>query len=149
MAQKDVGHKVPIHTLKTTEETMNLYNDAAGAHLVEGIWAVARAAATDQEDATNHAACIHGRRTLHRSPAGGVAPRERFWFSRERSWRRRASEAGARAATSRDSYPSTRVVGAGRTGPIRSASDAVGERPGLESGGSHRVTPARLATPRL
>ena len=27
MAQKDVGHKVPIHTLKTTEETMNLYND--------------------------------------------------------------------------------------------------------------------------
>ena len=27
MAQKDVGHKVPIHTLKTTEEVMDLYND--------------------------------------------------------------------------------------------------------------------------
>ena len=110
---------------------------AAGAHLVEGIWAVARAAATNQEDATNHAVRVHGRRRLHRSPAGGVAACEQLPFSRERSWRRRASEAGARASTSRDSYPSTRVVGAGRAGPIRSASDAVGERPGLESGGSH------------
>ena len=110
---------------------------AAGAHLVEGIWAVARAPATNQEDATNHAARVHGRRRLHRSPAGGVAACERQPFSRERSWRRRASEAGARAATAREAYPSTRVVGAGRTGPIRSASDAVGERPGLESGGSH------------
>ena len=27
MAQKDVGHKVPIHTLKTTEEVMDLYDD--------------------------------------------------------------------------------------------------------------------------
>ena len=77
------------------------------------------------------------RRRLDRSPAGGVAACERNWFSRERSWRRRASEAGARAATSREAYPSTRVVGAGRTGPSTSASDAVGERPGLESGGSH------------
>ena len=110
---------------------------AAGAHLVEGIWAVARAAATNQEDATNHAARVAHRRRLDRSPAGGVAACERNWFSRPRSWRRRASEAGARAATSRDSYPSTRVVGAGRTGPSTSASDAVGERPGLESGGSH------------
>ena len=32
---------------------------------VEGIWAFARAAATNEEDATNHAACIHGRRRLH------------------------------------------------------------------------------------
>ena len=112
----------------------------------EGIWAVARAAATNQEDATNHAARVHGRRRLHRSPAGGVAACEQLPFSRERSWHRRASEAGARASLSREACPSTRVVGAGRARPIRSASDAVGEQPGLESGGSHRVTPARLIT---
>ena len=99
---------------------------------LERILAVARAPATNQEDATNHAARVHGRRRLHRSPAGGVAACEQLPFSRERSWRRRASEAGARAATAREAYPSTRVVGAVRAGPIRSASDAVGERPGLE-----------------
>ena len=38
------------------------------------------------------------------------------------------------------------MVGAGRAGPIWSASDAVGEQPGLESGGSHRVPPARPIT---
>ena len=27
MAQKDLGHKVPIDTLKTTEEVMDLYDD--------------------------------------------------------------------------------------------------------------------------
>ena len=109
---------------------------AAGAHL-EGIWAVARAAPRSMEPRPIDRVRVAHRRRLDRSPAGGVAACERNWFSRERSWRRRASEAGARAATARDSYPSTRVVGAGRTGPSTSASDAVGERPGLESGGSH------------
>ena len=106
------------------------------------------AAATSEEDATNHAARIHGRRRLHQLPTGGVAACERNWFSRERIARRRASEAGARASTQREAYRSTRVVGAGRTGPIWSASDAVGEQPGLESGGSHRVPPARPVTPK-
>ena len=76
-------------------------------------------------------------KTLLRSLASRVAACETDATVCARTWRRRASEAGARAATSRDSYPSTRVVGAGRAGPSTSASDAVGERPGLESGGSH------------
>ena len=84
---------------------------------------------------------IHGRRRLHRSPAGDDAACERPGLSQERIGRRRASEAGARASTSREAYRSTRVVGAERTGPSRSASDAVGEQPGRESGGSHRVRP--------
>ena len=80
------------------------------------------------------------------SSVGSDAAREQLPFSRERIARRRASEAGARASTQREAYRSTRVVGAGRTAPIRSASDAVGEQPALESGGLHRVTPARLIT---
>ena len=71
------------------------------------------------------------------SSVGGIVSCERCLFSRERIGRRRASEAGARASTSREPIASTRLVGAGRAGPIRSASDAVGEQPGLESGGLH------------
>ena len=73
-------------------------------------------------------------RRLLPSLSGGVAACEQLAFSRERIGRRRASEAGARASISREPIASTRLVGAGRTGPIRSASDAVGEQPGLESG---------------
>ena len=105
---------------------------------VEGILAFVRGAATNEDDETNHAARIHGQRRLHQLPTGGVAACEQLPFSRARIGRRRASEAGARASTSRHSYRSTRLVGAGRAGPIRSASDAVGEQPGLQSGGSHR-----------
>ena len=108
---------------------------------VEGILAFVRAAATNEDDETNHAARIHGQRRLHQLPTGGVAACEQLPFSRERIARRRASEAGARASTSRHSYRSTRLVGAGRAGPIRSARDALGEQPGVESGGLHRVPP--------
>ena len=116
---------------------------------VERIWSVARAAARFMEPQLIDTARIAHQRRLHQSSAGGDAACERFVFSRERIGRRRASEAGARASTSRDSYRSTRLVGAGRAGPIWSASDAVGEQPGLESGGSHRVTPPRLFRLRL
>ena len=116
-----------------------------GAHL-EGIWVVARTAPRSMEPRPIDRVRVAHRRRLHRSSAGGVEACARFTFSRERSWRRRASEAGARASTSREAYPSTRVVGAGRTGPSTSASDAGGERPGLESGGSHRAPRTRLIT---
>ena len=99
--------------------------------------------ATSHPNPARRKSCTAGPRRRLRSSSGGDAVCERNWFSRLRSWRRRASEAGARASTSRDSYPSTRVVGAGRAGPSTSASDAMGERPGLESGGSHRAPRAR------
>ena len=110
---------------------------------IEGIWGVARPAPRFMEPQPIDTVRIAHQRRLHQSSVGGDAACERFAFSRERIGRRRASEAGARASTSRDSYPSTRVVGAGRTGPSTSASDAAGERPGLESGGSHRTPRAR------
>ena len=94
--------------------------------------------ATSHPNPARRKSCTASPRRRLRSSSGGDAVCERNWFSRLSSWRRRASEAGARAATAREAYPSTRVVGAGRAGPIRSASDAEGERPGLESGGSHR-----------
>ena len=118
---------------------------AAGAHL-EGIWAVARAAPRSMEPRPIDGVRVAHRRRLHLLPAGGVAACEQLLFSRARNWRRRASEAGARASTQREAYRSTRVVDAGRTGPIRSASDAARGQRGLESGGSPRVPPARLIT---
>ena len=113
---------------------------------VEGIWGVARPAPRFMEPQPIDTVRIAHQRGLHQSSVGGDAACERFVFSRERIARRRASEAGARASTSREPYRSTRVVGAGRTGPSRSASDAVGEQPGPESGGLHRMTPARPIT---
>ena len=116
---------------------------------VEGIWVVARAAPRFMEPQPIDTVRIDHQRRLHQSSVGGDAACERFVFSRERIGRRRASEAGARASTPREAYHSTRLVGAGRTGPSRSASNAVGEQPGLESGGLHRVPPARLFSLRL
>ena len=84
-------------------------------------------------------------KTLLRSLASRVAACETDATVCARTWRRRASEAGARASTSRHSYRSTHMVGAGRAGPIWSASDAVGEQPGLESGGLHRASRAASA----
>ena len=116
---------------------------------VDGIWVVARAAPRFMEPQPIDTVRIDHQRRLHQSSVGGDAACERFVFSRERIGRRRASEAGARASTPREAYHSTRLVGAGRTGPSRSASNAVGEQPGLESGGLHRVPPARLFSLRL
>ena len=95
---------------------------------VERIWSVARAARRFMEPQPIDTVRIAHQRRLHQSSAGGDAACERCLFSRERIGRRRASEAGARASTPREPIASTRLVGAGRTGPIRSASDAVGEQ---------------------
>ena len=92
---------------------------------VERIWSVARAAARFMEPQPIDTARIAHQRRLHQSSAGGDAACERFVFSRERIGRRRASEAGARASTSRDSYRSTRLVG----GDVGSRQRGAGARP--------------------
>ena len=63
--------------------------------------------------------------------AASFFSRAHWALTSERGW-------GASLNPTRSMSLETRLVGAGRAGPVRSASDAVGEQPGLESGGLHR-----------
>ena len=116
---------------------------------VERIWSVARAARRFMEPQPIDTVRIAHQRRLHQSSVGGDAACERFVFSRERIGRRRASEAGARASTSREPIASTRLVGAGRARSLAIVSDAMGEQPGLGMCGSRQAPGARCITDTL
>ena len=116
---------------------------------IEGIWVVARAAPRFMEPQPIDTVRIAHQRRLHQSSVGGDAACERCLFSRERIGRRRASEAGARASTSREPIASTRLVGAGRARSLAIVSDAMGEQPGLGMCGSRQAPGARCITDTL
>ena len=104
-----------------------------------GLWLAPRLRIRKTRPITRRASMVEGGSTGRRPAALRRASDSGFLESELH-----AGEAGVRAATAREAYRSTRLVGAGRAGPSRSASDAVGEQPGLESGGLHRVPSASL-----